>query len=353
MIDTNIFEPNNQANNRPSVGDGGNIPSESTNPGPLADNRPAVRPGVSNRTLRQNGITETGLGSDGTWGLRIPYFGFDGSEQGRKPICDESDPDVEFCRERLANPRGDQKYTQPAGTSAHIYFPDGLCELIRDNGYLIVTEGEFKALALVEGGYPAIGLGGFFNFQRDGELLPGFVDFFDDMARPGMEVTTLYFLGDADTAINPAFSRAAVKFREMVESYSIPVRLPRMPVAEMLNSKGIDDARNGMDCGQFREYMDGLLADSLELTHEWTAEDLAEELFNREEDSLRELISRAPDKNPWFLRRLADLANGVAPVMASELADFAVDTGLVRKLSLFKAEQKKQKEKAKRKMAEM
>lgn len=320
--------------------------------GPLSDSRSPARPGISNRTLRENGITITELDPSGGYGFLIPYF-YEGGEYGRSQVWDEATPDG-FKRERLARPAGGRKYSQPMGSAPHIYFPADLQKAIRKAGYLVITEGEFKALALVEAGYPAIGIGGIYNFQKDGVLLLDFVEFLDCLNRENLKLSVLYFLGDADTALNHAFAAAATKMREQLAAVvvGLPIRLPRMPVRDLETRKGIDDAKAAMSQREFDVYMKELLNEAVELTDDLDQEDLTALLFNREEEAVRDLIASAtPAKKIRYRDKLAALANHVRPEVADDMAEFAIETGLVKKKSHFKGARERQREKFDQEMA--
>jgi len=60
------------------------------------------------------------------------------------------------------------KYLQKKGQSNHLYLalPD---DELQSNSHLIITEGEKKSLALVQAGFPAVGLGGIWAWRtQDG-----------------------------------------------------------------------------------------------------------------------------------------------------------------------------------------
>ncbi len=52
------------------------------------------------------------------------------------------------------------KYKQPKGSTNKLYFPPGFLKLAKTSPFVIFTEGEKKAAAGVQAGYPTIGLGG-------------------------------------------------------------------------------------------------------------------------------------------------------------------------------------------------
>jgi hypothetical protein len=96
-------------------------------------------------------------------GLVIPYRGLDG-----KVNC--------FARVRPHIPRvrnGKRiKYEQPKGAPLRAYFPAASLPLIRDGEtQILITEGEWKALALAQLGLAAIGIGGVDCWGKDGELI--------------------------------------------------------------------------------------------------------------------------------------------------------------------------------------
>lgn len=79
----------------------------------------------------------------------IPYYSFE-----KKPTG--------FFRVKILNSKNGAKYTQPPNSPNHIYFPPELSKALNQNGtsYIIVTEGEKKAAAAVQNGFPAVALSG-------------------------------------------------------------------------------------------------------------------------------------------------------------------------------------------------
>lgn len=110
----------------------------------------------------------------------IPYFDIAG-----EPISVERGGEwwqferVRYLEEGLQGftKKKPQKYAQPAGTRPFAYFPR--CEDVDwraiasdPSQYIVLTEGEFKALSATLAGFPTIGLGGVWNFMASGDLLP-------------------------------------------------------------------------------------------------------------------------------------------------------------------------------------
>ena len=131
----------------------------------------AVRSGISSDMLARAGVRHVdaaeaeelcGLAAPGLW---IPYRTPTGG-----PILDTGDRFPEprpFGRLRLDTPRGGMKYYSWPGSCPHVYISPGLAAaLAANNGDQHVIEGEFKALALADAGFAAVGLAGFYCHAR-------------------------------------------------------------------------------------------------------------------------------------------------------------------------------------------
>ena len=194
------------------------------------------------------------------------------------------------------------------------------------------TEGEFKALSLVEAGYPAVGIGGIDNFRQDGRLLPELVELFDWMGNECCGCEAIHFLGDADTAINGRFASAAVTLCEALASANVraEIRLPRMPLADMENRKGIDDARADMRPEEFAPYMENLLGSAILLAGDMPVDEVATVLYGLERASIVQLASSCePGKKPKLLKKLARLAGVMGAISAADVEQLCVQTQLV------------------------
>jgi hypothetical protein len=85
----------------------------------------------------------------------------------RIPYLDLDENPINYNRYRLTVPLDKMKYFQPKGSVPHAYLPVGL-KAMTGQDFLVVVEGERKAIALVEAGYPAVGIGGFYGFAPKG-----------------------------------------------------------------------------------------------------------------------------------------------------------------------------------------
>ena len=197
------------------------------------------RPGIKPETLAANGIQELdthtanqrcGFQASGLW---IPYYDLDGKPR-------------DFGRLRIAVPRGTQKYTQKTGSGQHLYLPKDFPKWERDKD-LYLIEGEFKALSLAERGYNAIGLAGFYGFLAGDELAE---------VLAYLQPARVYWVGDADTLLNPDFYQATAQLTSKVAEVwdNGKLELVRMPWS---GPKGADDMAQELN-GQFIEQWEAL-----------------------------------------------------------------------------------------------
>lgn len=236
------------------------------------EERKVSRPGISGETMDNEGIfraTQTELKELGFFapGYLIPYFDLEG-----RPIEEAGKP---YFRQRLDVPLASgQKYHQLGGTSPHAYLPAALRNGLDCSDALVVVEGEHKASSLCEAGVAAVGIGGFYGFQKKGGecLNPELADILKKK-----NPRKVLFLGDADTAHNSQFANAAVRFSRLT---GMPILLPRIPINQ---SKGVDDIRAQMDnADTFKSFWNALVESSIRITDETNEKDLTVEIFARE-----------------------------------------------------------------------
>jgi len=264
-----------------------------------------LRPGISNSTLSRLDIRHVdeahacelvGLKSSG---LYIPY-GF--HVEGKL-----------FGRLRLDEPVGSRKYMQRMGSGVHPYLPS-FSDLLSQEDLLIV-EGEFKAIALCEAGFRAIGVAGFYGFMSDGRLGVRLEKHLSE--HPARRIL---FLGDTDTALNFQFSDAAFKLAALFGS--IPVLLPRIPLSM---PKGADDCREGLG-EEFVRWWLSTVASAIPVPPKLKADLLAVELFQIAVPDIKKAggIERAMN-----LQRIGKLAACLQPMARGELADICkADLGI-------------------------
>lgn len=178
--------------------------------------------------------------------LVIPYFRPDGQDV----FHFERDGDkLPFCRVRYYG--GDQpqkawhqpktlRYGQPGQSGCWAYFPRarGLSwrEVVDDTSVpIVLTEGEKKALRGCIAGIPTIGLGGVFNFMRQGRFLPE-LDAVNWQNRP------VYVCFDSDAASNPMIQAAEGRLAtELGLQRNANLLLARIPESPSGDKVGLDD----------------------------------------------------------------------------------------------------------------
>jgi hypothetical protein len=117
---------------------------------------------TGSETITSNDVDSTATEVWRTAGLQgyvIPYFNMKG----------ETLPD--FWRIKLTRrgeleigPQSGFRYIQPRGTPNHLYVTPGALLLAERCGYLVITEGEKKAIAATLAGIPAVAVGGVYNW---------------------------------------------------------------------------------------------------------------------------------------------------------------------------------------------
>jgi hypothetical protein len=110
-----------------------------------------------------------------------------------------------------------QRYAQPPHSGVCAYFPctENWEKISKDTGQgLIFTEGEFKAAAACDNGFPTIGLGGVWNFmaQREGLFFLPELEKVDWRKRP------VWICFDSDYATNANVCAAMNRLAEELES---------------------------------------------------------------------------------------------------------------------------------------
>lgn len=249
------------------------------------------RPGVSIKALVEAGVTNITAEDAKKWdmgrkggGAIIPYRRYD----NRKPLIVEKTVkrkidgkifkfEVEIGRLRLEKPTEDQKYDQAYGTGSQIYvppqFPTGHVESV------VLVEGEFKALCLMENGIPAIGLSGIsgWSLKQEDNSRPVLPDLLEVIRKTGAK--KILFMGDNDVATNANFYREVELFVEHLTvkaGMNIPVFLPRW---SLTMAKGVDDVRSLMSATEFATWWDEVSLKAIPVPVKTTAVQLARVLL--------------------------------------------------------------------------
>lgn len=244
-------------------------------------------------------------------GILIPYFNAAGS-----PLNVNN---KEFARLRLSNPSSGAKYLSPASSGCQLYIPIGLRALLVPGSALGIVEGEFKAIALIEAGFPCVGIGGITsacprNEAGVPELLPALAHLIAE-ARP----VGIMFIGDSDTSLIADFSREALKLATLA---GVPVVLPRIPLDAP--GKGPDDLREIWGT-EFPARWKAILDAAEQVTAKTKPAALVVRLLRRETEALARLDADALDKARERLVKIG-VAVHADPIAAAEVAQIATES---------------------------
>jgi hypothetical protein len=297
------------------------------------------RPGVSSAMLDRAGVRSITANESrdaigyAAAGLLLPYRNADGSN-----LIVNGKP---FARLRVTDPGDGAKYLSPAKSGCQAYIPPGLDKLLGTGSDLVIVEGEFKALSLVEAGVAAVGIGGITSAcpkGQDGlpELLPAIRRIIDEH-RP----TRLLFLGDGDTCFIEAFSREAVKLAKVA---GVPVVLPRIQIDAP--GKGPDDLREALGPDGFRALWWKTVAEAEPVTAGTDPAALARRLLRREKDALTRLSGDTRDDAEERLVKLAARTNDAG--LSAEVEEVFDHIGIPRKVARAKIKAAREKEEAAR-----
>ncbi len=273
-----------------------------------------TRPGISSDFLRKAGVRlvepEEALSLVGYYepGHLIPY-----NSRNGEPIENNG---KHYARLRLSNPKNNAKYLSPKGSGCQLYEPPGLRELLKPGCVLGIVEGEFKSMALVEAGFPCVGIAGITaacprNSDKEPELLPALTQLIEEV-RP----SKFAFIGDTDTALIPAFARETVKLSKLTD---VPMVLPRIPLDAP--GKGPDDLRKIWGAG-FPARWQAILDTAEPVTAEATPAALAVRLLRREAGAFAKLSPDALDKARDRLVKLAHAYRN-EPLALAEIENIA------------------------------
>ena len=159
--------------------------------------------------------------------LVIPYTGSDGNNG--------------YARVRPDSPRKSAnkavKYESPAGHRNQVYLPPGAADVLPDaNRELLITEGEFKALAATQHGFPCVGLVGVYGWalKNHESLLP-------EMERIAWRGRRVFIGFDSDIADKPEVQDAEARLAVQLKNRGAIVRVIRIPAGPNGEKQGVDD----------------------------------------------------------------------------------------------------------------
>lgn len=154
----------------------------------------------------------------------------------------------EYCTIRLDNPtKGENgkiqgKYKRPAGQPSRIYRPPSLDPeiLLEPKNYLILTEGEKKAIKAVEEGLNCISISGVYCYfdskNEEDRLIP-------DMYKINWEGRRVYLVFDNDIYVKEQVQKALIKLALiLISKFKAEVYIIHLPDFRIVGNKyGLDD----------------------------------------------------------------------------------------------------------------
>lgn len=278
------------------------------------------RPGISQEMLARAGIKNVskseamGLVGFAAEGLAIPYRSFEGIQVTGK----HGQP---YYRLRLANPTDSAKYLSAKDSGCELYIPPGTRDLVHEGCTLGLVEGEFKALALTEAGFPCVGIGGIESFalrkSEDGD--PELLEALQELIL-AKQPSRLAFIGDSDTSLIQRFAPAAIKLARLCQ---VEVVLPRIPLDAP--GKGPDDLKQVWG-GEFSKKWSEIMEAAEPVEPNAKSPILAIQLLRKEAEPLARLKQDAANQARERLVKLAAYYHSKDAVAYGEIEKIAEDS---------------------------
>ena len=167
-----------------------------------------------------------------------------------------------YCRIKPDTPRLDAykkpiKYESPVDHPNEPYLPPGVAEILSDaTRELLITEGEKKALAATQAGFPCIGLVGVYGWKGRGR--ESLLASLENVVWQGR---TVYIVFDSDLAENESVQDAESRLAAQLTNRGAKVRVVRLPHGPAGDDGkptkvGLDDFLVAHDIGELRKLLD-------------------------------------------------------------------------------------------------
>lgn len=174
------------------------------------------------------------------WSLKIPYF--NPTDLGKPLAAHAKWPG--FYRLRYLRPGGDSKddvrYTNEPASGVVAYFPPNVDwpKIVPDaEQTLIITEGELKAAKACKEGYPAIGLGGVWNFRSSTLGLT----FLPELELFNWVKRRVYIMYDSDVVLKTGVQEAMNSLAEELMNRGALPFIVYIPAGDDDRKQGLDD----------------------------------------------------------------------------------------------------------------
>jgi hypothetical protein len=237
---------------------------------------------------------------------------------------------------------GEQRYDQPAKTDPHIFFPKGTDweALLTDAAQpLYLTEGEKKAAAGVQAGYPVMGMGGAYNYKPKNheQLIP-------ELAAFVWKGRRAYLIYDSDTARNAQVMDAADRLAALLAEQGAAPYVIVLPDRAPEGKTGLDDFLLAEGREGFAKLIEqaepwqaanrilrsDLLSRAVTKAERILAADPTHKLFVHGNELVRVVEQAAPAKDDAEIRR-PEGSTYLAPMTAANLAMILSASGRVFK----------------------
>src|SRR5262249_51603981 len=134
------------------------------------------------------------------------------------------------------------KYEAPKGKPPHAYFPPGVGAALRDASRpLVIVEGEKKAAACLQAGFPCVGLAGVYSWQRKRKSKGEPRRLIPDLESPPWQGRLVTILSDSDLADKSTVQWAAYHLALALQAQGAIVRVARIPHGPGGAKWGADD----------------------------------------------------------------------------------------------------------------
>jgi hypothetical protein len=168
----------------------------------------------------------------------IPYY----DSKGHPLTYERDGRALPFCRARYLAPPGfplprKRKYDQPNDSGTPPYFSRSFDWTMAERGELeacLLVEGEKKSVALCAAGFPAVAIGGVFNFSD------GSAPLHPALAKVAGHCRAVYVVFDSDAASKPQIQMAECRLAGQLVLLGVRVHIVRIP-AEGDEKVGADD----------------------------------------------------------------------------------------------------------------